>query len=242
MKTFSINTLGCKVNQYESQQIRQMLEAHGLRPADPADRSIDLIIINTCCVTHTASAKSRQCAQKARKNHPDAAIVFTGCLTNVEVGELRKDLGINVHLVKEKAAIAQKAAEIFHLARPNEQYSTSKKTQNSPVPPIKAETAAEIKSKKRLQLPQLTAFTGQTRAFLKVQDGCDGFCAYCIIPKTRPLVSSKPAEQVVSEAKALVKAGHKEIVITVWTHKIDGLHESDFVFAAKADKLYTPAS
>ncbi|MHC4572457.1 MAG: hypothetical protein ACYS0C_10335 [Planctomycetota bacterium] len=88
MKTFAINTLGCKVNQYESQQIRELLERLGLVEVEAPESEPDLTIINTCCVTHTASAKSRQYIRKAQKLSPDAVIVACGCLPTVQIGEL----------------------------------------------------------------------------------------------------------------------------------------------------------
>src|SRR4030042_6044422 len=101
MATFSINTLGCKVNQYESQQIRELLEQLGLRQAEPADKT-DLVVVNTCCVTKTASAKSRQCVRKAQRLNRDAVIVVCGCLPTVQIGELgavakNVRLALNLH-------------------------------------------------------------------------------------------------------------------------------------------------
>ena len=98
MRTFSINTLGCKVNQYESQQFRELLEQLGLGQVKTPENP-DLVVINTCCVTHTASAKSRQYIRKARKLNPDAVIVVSGCLPTVQIGELN-ETDNNVHLSK----------------------------------------------------------------------------------------------------------------------------------------------
>jgi len=204
MKTFSINTLGCKVNQYESQQIRQLLEQLGLDQAEISQRP-DLVIVNTCCVTHTASAKSRQYTRKAQRINPDATIVVCGCLPSVKIGELR-NLGESVYLVSRRDDLAITLSQIV----------SGKLTAQDAT--IQTENDAKIKCKNNLdtytELPSLTSFKGHTRAFLKIQDGCDGYCSYCIVPKTRPFVHSKPAEAVLQEAQALVAAGHKEIVVT----------------------------
>jgi threonylcarbamoyladenosine tRNA methylthiotransferase MtaB len=197
MKTFSINTLGCKVNQYESQQIRQLLEQFGLSKAETAGKS-DLVVINTCCVTHTASAKSRQNVRKAQKLSPDAVIIVSGCLPTVQIDEL-SNTGENIYFINHRDSLPATLARIVGAKN----LSSGSKNHNP------SNNLAD-----QLKLPQLTAFRGHTRAFLKIQDGCDGLCSYCIVPKTRPFVHSKPPEIVLKEAQALVKAGHKEIVVT----------------------------
>ena len=184
MKTFSINTLGCKVNQYESQQIRQLFEGFGLIAISLRQKP-DIIVINTCCVTHTASAKSRQSARKALRQNPASAVIICGCLSTVEIGELGLE-DKKIHIVKNKECLPDVVAELTGLEK----------------------TAADW------QTTPISSFTGQNRAFLKVQDGCDGYCTYCIIPKTRPVIRSKDPETVVAEARALVEAGHREIVLT----------------------------
>jgi len=195
MRTFTVTTLGCKVNQYEAQQIRELLEQLGLRPAGPDDKA-DLVVVNTCCVTHVASAKSRQYIRRSLKQDPDVVVVC-GCLPSVETGELNV-ASPKTRIVKDRRQLANElremvAAQDLNAARASDE-------SHSP------ESACE--------LPALTSFKGHTRAFLKVQDGCDGYCTYCIVPKTRPAVQSKPLDQVLAEARALVAAGHKEIVVT----------------------------
>ena len=198
MKTFSINTLGCKVNQYESQQIRRLLEQLGLSWVETAEKP-DLTVINTCCVTHTASAKSRQRIRKAQKLSPDAVIVVSGCLPTVQIGELN-NLGENVHLINHRDSLPATLIQIVSAKADTSSFQSPQSCKN--------EWANQPK------LPQLTAFKGHTRAFLKIQDGCDGYCSYCIVPKTRPFVHSKSPEAVLEEAQALINAGHKEIVVT----------------------------
>ncbi|MFH1371440.1 MAG: tRNA (N(6)-L-threonylcarbamoyladenosine(37)-C(2))-methylthiotransferase MtaB [Planctomycetota bacterium] len=200
MRTFSIYTLGCKVNQYESAQIRQFLEGLGLLVVEP-DEKPDLFVINTCCVTATASAKSRQYVQRAAKLNPDAIRVVCGCqpMLGGKSGQ-----GNNLCIAASRAELPAKLAEIVN---------------GTPNSYIKAENDVRIKDEGEgfancPKLPLLTQFAGHTRAFLKVQDGCDGVCSYCIIPRVRPDVQSKTIEDAVAEAKALVSAGHKEIVVT----------------------------
>jgi len=215
MKTFSINTLGCKVNQYESQQIRELLEQLGLHKVEPAKKP-DLTVINTCCVTHTASAKSRQYIRKAQKLSLDAVVVVCGCLPTVQISELN-NTGKNVHLIKNRYNLA---ATLNRIACNKATALGSQSPQDFPYinTIIKAEINLKIKykneSKNYRMLPPLTCFKSHTRAFLKIQDGCDGYCSYCIVPKTRPFVHNKPDNAVLQEAQALVEAGHREIVVT----------------------------
>jgi threonylcarbamoyladenosine tRNA methylthiotransferase MtaB len=214
MKTFAINTIGCKVNQYESQQIRELLERLGLNQVETSKSEPDLVVINTCCVTLSASAKSRQRIRKAQKLSPDAIIVVCGCLPTVQTGELN-NLGKNIHLISHRETIV---ATLSQIVNGKAVASRSQNFQSDQNTIIKTENGSKIKLKnKSAELPkltQLTSFKGHTRAFLKIQDGCDGYCSYCIVPKARPFVHSKPAEAVLQEAQALIEAGHKEIVVT----------------------------
>lgn len=181
MQTFAINTLGCKVNQYESQQIIQFLTDCNLLYVQSFE-SAEIIIIHTCCVTKTASAKSRQLVHKAQKLNPNAKIIVSGCLLNSELKEFES--------LKDKALFAPNINELFILLK------------------------KELNLDKPLPNRGLQKFCGQTRAFLKVQDGCDGYCSYCIIPTTRPNITFKPVEQIITETQDLVKSGHKEIILT----------------------------
>ena len=200
-------------------------------PAKP-----DLLVVHTCCVTHTASAKSRQCIRKALKQNPDGVVLVSGCLPAAQIGEL-STLTENVHVVRNRSDLP---AALTHWAQSRAATPVpsvipardagrgaagpiSKSAQSCPNINIKAQNSFKIKHKKelshnsaalRLEMPPLTSFKEQTRAFLKVQDGCDRCCSYCIVPQTRPVVHSKPVEIVLHEAQALVESGHREIVVT----------------------------
>ena len=132
----------------------------------------------------------------------------------MQIGELNNP-GKNVHLISHRETIA---ATLSQIVNGKVVASSSQILQSDPNIIIKAENSSKIKLKNKLaeppKLTQLTSFKGHTRAFLKIQDGCDGYCSYCIIPKARSFVHSKPAEAVLQEAQALVEAGHKEIVLT----------------------------
>jgi len=182
MQTFAVNTLGCKVNQYESQQIIRFLTDCNLLYVQEFKKA-DLIIIHTCCVTQTASAKCRQLIRKAQKQNPNAKIIVSGCLVSSDPKEFEN--------LEGKLLFAPNLKELFSLLKQEFNLEANLFDYNS-----------------------LDKFCGHTRAFLKVQDGCDGFCSYCIVPKTRPNITFKPIEKVIEEAQHLVNAGHKEIVLT----------------------------
>ena len=213
MKTFSIDTLGCKVNQYESQQVRELLERLGLSQIRTCERP-DLVVINTCCVTGTASAKSRQRIRRAGKLSPGAVIIACGCLPSIRTAELNNPTE-SVRIIRHRTRLA---VELAQIVQGKTTASCPTASHACPHSYIKPQMADEIKYKKNLvavpQLMALKAFKGHTRAFIKVQDGCDGCCSYCIVPKTRSVLSSRPSEMVIREARDLVAAGHKEIVLT----------------------------
>jgi threonylcarbamoyladenosine tRNA methylthiotransferase MtaB len=213
MKTFTINTLGCKVNQYESQQIRELLERYGLKNA-PKNKVPDLFVVNTCCITHIASSKSRQYIKKALKRNSNAVIVVTGCLPKVNTDELQIPSN-NVHIIPDFNNLIN---ALENIRDKNLNDPGKLQTNNTVNNKIKPKTHNKIKHKNILSsysgLTSLTQFKGHTRAFLKIQDGCDAYCTYCIIPKTRPYIYSRKMPDVLKEAKNLIHAGHKEIVLT----------------------------
>jgi len=208
MKTFAIITLGCKVNQYESQQIRQLLESNGLCQVANSDGA-DLVIINTCCVTGVASSKSRQAIRKALRNNKNVTLVVAGCLPASPTDELG-DIGGNTLVVGQKSHLGHKLQTLINENSTKQPTECSKPSQNAEIKhkhPPRTDNDAD-------KLDLLRSYTGQSRAFVKIQDGCDGFCTYCIIPTIRTELNSKPEKAVLKEVSDLVYAGHREIVLT----------------------------
>jgi len=216
LKTFSIETLGCKVNQYESQQMHALLQQLGLKAVAPGQKP-DLALVNTCCVTHTASAKSRQLIRKMLRQKKNSLVVVVGCLSRAPEKELT-ELNENVFIIKNQSEIATELSRIILeknclISTKNLKSPTKKGLYNA----IRPENPPKIKLKnctKLRNLPPLTSFQDHTRAFLKVQDGCDMYCTYCIIPFVRPYITSRGTDEILNEAQQLASAGHKEIVIT----------------------------
>ena len=194
--TFAIYTLGCKVNYYESTAIAEKLKEHGLAETDFSEAA-DIYIINTCAVTGESERKARQMIRRARKTNPLSYIIVTGCYAQLSPGDIA---GIGADFVcgnKEKLRAAKAATE----------YAESKSVSNDKI--VISDDLANASFE-----PMRVSGSERTRAYIKIGDGCDGKCAYCIIRTARGPVRSKPVSDVLSEARALVASGYREIVLT----------------------------
>ena len=239
---YRLSTLGCKVNQYESQQIRELFESHGLCPALPSQVA-DIAVINTCAVTVSALRKSRQAIRRlARDGTP---VVVVGCGASADGEVLARIPGVIATVDHVSDRIAQLESCIVEALKKNPSRSNSETEPHSRTRP-KAPTAQRnelcisphepdknpgrqpgkaathnivsptlpIVNNEINKIGRIEQFCGHQRAFLKVQDGCDAHCTYCIIPRLRPRLAWKPITAAVSEARSLVEAGHKEIIVT----------------------------
>ncbi len=212
MKSVALHNLGCKVNGYEMDFMQQTLEEQGYRIV-PFDAKADIYVINTCTVTNVADKKSRQMIHRARKQNPDAIVVAVGCYVQVGDEEILKDKGIDLAIGNNKKK--DLAAILGEFIRCREQGNTfCDKT-------LSGETIIDIGHTGEFESMQLKGTGKHTRAIIKVQDGCDQFCSYCIIPYARGRIRSRQAEEVVEEVKALSKNGYREIVLT-------GIHLSSY--------------
>ena len=188
---FYIYTLGCKVNTYESNVIRDKLINSGY--IETTEESADIYIINTCTVTNTSDNKSLKTIRKVLNNHPNSISVVVGCMTQVN-SQLLKDLNVSIVLGNSgKSKIVE--------------YIEKYKKEKTPIIEI-----SNIMDKSFEDMC-LNNFN-KTRAFVKIEDGCENYCSYCIIPFARGRVRSKKPEIVIEEIKKLVQDGHKEIVLT----------------------------
>ncbi len=194
MAYFKIITLGCKVNQYESVYISEELIKRAWKP-QIKDSHVDLVIINTCIVTQKASHQSRQEIRKALRENPNAKIVVTGCYSQVYPEELKEIKGVSLIIGnKYKTKIPELIESTIHR---------------------KNYVITDNFSKKELfQYMPISRFDGKTRAFLKIQDGCESFCSYCIIPYARGPYRSLNINNVLTAIEHLIDKGYKEIVLT----------------------------
>ncbi|MBQ8383498.1 MAG: tRNA (N(6)-L-threonylcarbamoyladenosine(37)-C(2))-methylthiotransferase MtaB [Clostridia bacterium] len=195
--TFAIYTLGCKVNQYESQALAEELLRAGLRQVSFEERA-DIYLINTCSVTAEGERKVRQIIRRAHKTSPDAAIIVTGCYAQVDGDRLASLPGVRFVCGNLRK---MRAAEVA--------LSIAGGTAGDRSPEV------EVSSLENAGFEKMTIRRSErTRAYLKIEDGCESRCAYCIIPRARGPIRSKPLAEVVEEARALMEAGYAEIVLT----------------------------
>ena len=185
-KTFRVETLGCKANQYDSQRISEALRDLGLRAADDGDEP-DVVVVNTCTITHRSDSKARKIARRAARSHPDAEIIVTGCYASASADELE-----NIEEIDGVYPRDRWDEMMGHIA-------------GAPLPAETASWAGDY---------GISEYEDRTRAVLKIQEGCDHYCSYCIVPHVRGRSRSRPLPDVVREARRLVETGFREIVLT----------------------------
>lgn len=194
MKTVAFITLGCKVNQYETNAMSQKLIEEGYKIVEHTQKA-DIYIINTCTVTNMSDRKSRQMIRRAKEINPKATIIAVGCYVQVAKKEIENIKEIDLALGnEEKVDIVKYCNEIIQKNK-------------------KEEIADVMQSRKFAEFGE-TSYTEKTRAVIKVQDGCDRFCSYCIIPYARGRVRSREPEHIIKEIKQIANEGIKEVVIT----------------------------
>ena len=191
----AFETLGCKVNHYESEALKTMFEGRGYTLTDFSDFS-DIYVINTCTVTNQSDAKSRKMIRKAARRNPEAVIAVIGCYAQIDSQTIADIDGVDIVMGTVNRPRLLEYVERFLRERK----------------PIK--DISETKGLKAFDALKLDHFEKNTRAFLKIQDGCNQFCSYCIIPFARGPIRSKPKAEVISEAKELVNRGYREIVLS----------------------------
>lgn len=194
-KTVAMYTLGCKVNHYETEAIWQLFQEVGYERTD-FDKNADVYIINTCTVTNTGDKKSRQVIRRAIRSNPDAVICVTGCYAQTSPAEIMAIPGVDI------VVGTQDRTKLLDLI---EQYHTVREPINAVRNIMKNRVYEEL---------DVPTFTDRTRASLKIQEGCNNFCTFCIIPWARGLMRSRDPQEVIRQAQQLVDAGYLEIVLT----------------------------
>ena len=190
-----IHTLGCKVNQYESEAILKILRENGIEKAEKDDTA-DIVIINSCTVTAQSDQKVRQTLRRAKKNNPNAVIVLTGCMA-----QAFPDMAERLEEADVVLGTANRSRLIEHIMS---FISTRQRVID----------ISEHKNGEKFESMEIDTFSERTRAFIKIQDGCNRFCSYCIIPYARGRVRSKPIDELRTEIKNLGEKGYKELVLT----------------------------
>ena len=211
MRKVALHNLGCKVNSYELDVIGQKLEEKGYTIV-PFDEKADVYIINTCTVTNIADRKSRQMLHQAKKRNPEAVVVAAGCYVQTGKEQVLADAGIDLAIGNNKKKDLVEILEAYLADR--EGSCSFDKTMNDT-------SVIDINATFDYEEMQLTHTAEHTRAYIKVQDGCNQFCSYCIIPFARGRVRSRHLESIRQEIEGLAAAGYKEIVLT-------GIHISSY--------------
>lgn len=196
MSTVAFYTVGCKVNFYDTEAIWQVFKEAGYEQVDFESSSADVYLINTCTVTNTGDKKSRQIIRRAIRRNPDAIVAVTGCYAQTSPAEIMAIEGVDLVIgTQDRDKIMTYVKQIQDERQPVNAVRNIMKTRNF----------------EELNVPN---FTERTRAFLKIQEGCNNFCTFCIIPWSRGLSRSRDPQTVVEQAKQLVASGYKEIVLT----------------------------
>lgn len=198
--TFNIITLGCKVNQYESEAVEEIFEARGYKKKE---KNADIYVINTCTVTNMSDRKSRQMISRARRDNPEAVIAVMGCYSQVKPEEVAAIDGVDIVLgSRNKEEVVDLCEDVL---------------QNKGA----IDKVLSLSETKTIEDLQISNQEAMTRAYMKIQDGCNMYCSYCLIPYARGNISSRDMESIKEEAKRLAQNGYKEIVLT-------GIHVSSY--------------
>ena len=201
-KKVALHNLGCKVNAYEVEAMQQLLENAGYETV-PFEEGADVYVINTCTVTNIADRKSRQMLHKAKKMNPDAIVVATGCYAQADTEKLKEDTAVDLILGNNQKTQIVEALEEYEKEH------------------AKQVQVIEINHTKEYEELSIASTAEHVRAYIKVQDGCNQFCTYCIIPFARGRVRSRKIEDVLREVETLAAKGYKEVVLT-------GIHLSSY--------------
>ena len=195
MSTVAFHTLGCKVNHYETEAIWQLFKQGGYERTE-YEKKADVYVINTCTVTNTGDKKSRQVIRRAVRQNPDAVICVTGCYAQTSPAEIMAIPGVDIVVGTQDREKMLGYIEEFRKER-------------QPINAVR--NIMKTRVYEELDVPY---FTDRTRASLKIQEGCNNFCTFCIIPWARGLMRSRDGKEVIKQAQQLVDAGYKEIVLT----------------------------
>jgi threonylcarbamoyladenosine tRNA methylthiotransferase MtaB len=229
MKSVALHNLGCKVNGYEMDVMQQMLQENGYKIV-PFDQAADIYIVNTCTVTNIADRKSRQMLHRAKKLNPNAVVVAVGCYVQTDEEGVKKDeaidLAIGNNRKKDLVEILARYLRETEIDTDNDM-AAADTAPGTETTDTETEDSAEIRSiidinhTSEYEEMTLKKTAEHTRAYIKIQDGCNQFCSYCIIPYARGRVRSRREEDIVHEVEGIVAAGYQEIVLT-------GIHISSY--------------
>ena len=224
MKTIAFHNLGCKVNSYELDVMQQIMQEKGYEIV-PFDQKADIYVINTCTVTNIADRKSRQMLHRAKQKNPDAVVVAVGCYVQTDLEGVKKDPAIDLAIGNNRKKDIAQILEHFLMEREGARGKEPKLPKEgegaSGDKTLGGASVIDINHDYEYEEMTLKTTAEHTRAYVKIQDGCNQFCSYCAIPLARGRVRSRKAKDVLREIRGIVGAGYKEIVLT-------GIHVSSY--------------
>ena len=236
MKSVALHSLGCKVNSYETEIMQQKLQEKGYEIV-PFEGRADIYIINTCTVTNMADRKSRQMLHRARQLNPDALVVAAGCYVQTGREAVEKDHSVDLLIGNNRKRDIAESLEEYREGReePEEKRAPAEKKADTgekfqeegkaetetPDKTLQGSTVLDIAHTYEFEEAQLLHTAEHTRAYIKIQDGCNQFCSYCAIPYARGRARSRREEDILQEIRGLAQAGYREVVLT-------GIHISSY--------------
>lgn len=223
MKNIALHNLGCKTNAYEMDVMQQMLQEKGYSIV-PFDKEADIYIINTCTVTNIADRKSRQMLHRAKKKNPDAIVVAVGCYVQTGKEDVEKDEAIDLAIGNNRKKDIVEILEAFLKQREEMRKVLAEEgygCTESHVKTLNDTSVIDINHTDEYEEMTLEQTAEHTRAYIKIQDGCNQFCSYCIIPYARGRVRSRKEADILNEIRGIAQHGYKEIVLT-------GIHISSY--------------
>ncbi|MCM1303307.1 MAG: tRNA (N(6)-L-threonylcarbamoyladenosine(37)-C(2))-methylthiotransferase MtaB [Butyrivibrio sp.] len=241
MKNVALHNLGCKVNSYEIDVMQQILQEKGYHIV-PFDQPADIYIVNTCTVTNIADRKSRQMLHRAKQINPDAVVVAVGCYVQTGQDTIGRDDSIDLAIGNNRKKDIAVILEEFLAGRGDAFRGQASPPQDKNAPGIlqpdktlHGTTILDIGHTDEYEEVTLKQTAEHTRAYIKIQDGCNQFCSYCAIPYARGRVRSRRQEDVMNEIRGLVAAGYKEVVLT-------GIHISSYGIDLQGKRAYSGES
>ena len=212
MKSVAFHNLGCKVNSYEMDVMQQKLQNYGYKIVE-FNQKADVYIINTCTVTNIADRKSRQMLHRAKKQNPEAVVVAVGCYVQTAEAEIEKDPCIDLAIGNNRKKDLPEILQAYFAGRDSAAGENDAQ--------VRMQDILDICNTQEYEEMQLVRTAEHTRAYIKIQDGCNQFCSYCVIPYARGRVRSRKPENIIREIEGLAAAGYKEVVLT-------GIHLSSY--------------
>ena len=222
MRSIAFHNLGCKVNEYEMEVMRQIVQKHGYKIVEFTQKA-DIYLVNTCTVTNIADRKSRQMLHRAKQLNPEAVVIAAGCYAQTGIEDLKKDLSVDIIIGNNHKTEIADIIDKYYAEHPEKSEDISSESGKTEADKNEAKLTvmSELSGPTDYENTEYYESSDRTRVDIKIQDGCNQFCAYCAIPLARGRVRSRKPEDIIEEIRRVTANGHREIVLT-------GIHISSY--------------